>query len=178
MASALSASSGLSAVSASLASVVSHSGLIDLIGLIGLSDLGMISLVGLLASSARQLIVFFGLNCLKGKGFEIEMKQSQHDLFWRERWLWCVRRVFSSLAGLNSVFEKALQNAIQLFLDRIPQMTKYCIMRECENILHGFLYVFDLAFVILKGIYGFKFPKRFLAISSRDLTSSLLFCQS
>ncbi len=41
---------------------------------------------------------------------------------------------------------------------------------ECENILHGFLYVFDLAFVILKGLYGFKFSKRFLEISSRDLT--------
>jgi hypothetical protein len=26
----------------------------------------------------------------------------------------------------------------------------------------------------LKGIYGFKFPKRFLEISSRDLTSSFL----
>ncbi len=45
---------------------------------------------------------------------------------------------------------------------------------RCENILHGFLYVFDLAFVILKGIYGFEFPKRFLEISSRDLTSLLL----
>ncbi len=44
----------------------------------------------------------------------------------------------------------------------------------CENILHGYLYVFDLAFVILKGIYGFKFPKKFLEISSRDLTSFLL----
>jgi hypothetical protein len=88
--------------------------------------------------------------------------------------LWCVWRVFSSLAGLDSVFEKALQNAIQLFLDRILQIAKYCIMRECENILHGFLYVFDLAFVILKGVYGFKFPKRFLEISSRDLTSFLL----
>jgi hypothetical protein len=53
-------------------------------------------------------------------------------------------------------------------------MTKYCIMRECENILHGYLYVFDLAFVILKRIYGFKFPKKFLEISSRDLTSFLL----
>ncbi len=88
--------------------------------------------------------------------------------------MWCVWRVFSSLAGLDSVFEKALQNAIQLFLDRILQIAKYCIMRECENILHGFLYVFDLAFVILKGVYGFKFPKRFLEISSRDLTSFLL----
>jgi hypothetical protein len=41
----------------------------------------------------------------------------------------------------------------------------------CENILYGFLYVCDLAFVILKIIYSFKFPKRFLEISSRDLTS-------
>jgi hypothetical protein len=47
-------------------------------------------------------------------------------------------------------------------------------MRECENILCGYVYDGDLVFVILKGIYGFKFPKRFLEISSRDLTSSLL----
>jgi hypothetical protein len=100
------------------------------------------------------------------------------SLIWRESGLWCEWRVFSSLAGLNSVFEDALQNAKQLFFDRIPQMTKYCIMRECENILHGFLCVFELAFVILKGIYGFKFPKRFLEISSRNLTTSFLFCRS
>ena len=46
---------------------------------------------------------------------------------------------------------------------------------RCENILCGYLYDGDLVFVSLKGIYGFKFPKRFLEISSRDLTSSLLF---
>ncbi len=46
---------------------------------------------------------------------------------------------------------------------------------ECENILHGYLYGGDLLFVILKGIYGFKFPKRFLEISLRDLTSSSFF---
>ncbi len=57
-------------------------------------------------------------------------------------------------------------------------MAKYCIMRECENILCGYLYDGDLVFVILKEIYSFKFPKRFWEISSRDLTSSLLFCQS
>jgi hypothetical protein len=49
-------------------------------------------------------------------------------------------------------------------------MTKCCIMRECENILRGYLYDGDLVFVILKGISIFKFPKRFLEISSRDLT--------
>jgi hypothetical protein len=46
--------------------------------------------------------------------------------------------------------------------------------QKCENILRGYLYVCDLAFVILKGIYGFKFLKRFLEISSRDLTSFFL----
>jgi hypothetical protein len=94
------------------------------------------------------------------------------SLIRRESGLWCEWRVvFSSLAGLDSVFENALQNVKQLFSTRIPQMTKYCIMRECENILHGYLYGGDLLFVILKGIYGFKFPKRFLEISYIDLTS-------
>jgi hypothetical protein len=94
------------------------------------------------------------------------------SLIWRESGLWCEWRLFSSLAGLNSVFENALQNAKQLFHISLPQITKYCIMRECENICCGYLYDGDLVFVILKGIYGFKSPKRFLEISSRDLTSS------
>ncbi len=60
-------------------------------------------------------------------------------------------------------------------------MTKYCVMRVCENICNGYLYVVTQHLLILKGIYSFKFPKRFLEISSRDLTSFLLlffFCQS
>jgi hypothetical protein len=82
--------------------------------------------------------------------------------------------VLLHIGRLDSVFWNALQNATQLFFDRIPQITKYCIMRECENILRGYLHDGDLVFVILKGIYGFKFPQRFLEISSRDLTSFLL----
>jgi hypothetical protein len=122
------------------------------------------------ASSAKNGFIGLGLTGFIGLGlgsivnslqFEIDMKPSPHDLFWRESGLWCVRRVFSSLVGLNSVFGNALQNATQLFFDRILQMTKDCVMRECENILHGFLYVFDLAFVILKGIYIINSPKGF-----------------
>jgi hypothetical protein len=71
-------------------------------------------------------------------------------------------------------FGDALQNAKQLFSTRLLQMTKYYVMRECENILCGYLYDGDLVFVILKGVSVFKFPKRFLEISSRDLTSSFL----
>jgi hypothetical protein len=86
--------------------------------------------------------------------------------------------VLLHIGRLDSVFRNTLQNASQIFFNRIPQITKYCIMRECENIFCGYLYDGDLVFVILKRNYGFKFPKRFLEISSRDLTSSFLFCQS
>ena len=51
----------------------------------------------------------------------------------------------------------------------------------CDNIHSWISLSGDLAFSHQDGIYGFKFPKRFLEISSRDLTSSsssFLFCQS
>jgi hypothetical protein len=66
------------------------------------------------------------------------------SLIRRESGLWCDWRVFSSLAGLDSVSKNALQNAKQLFHVSLPQMAKYCIMRECENILCGYLYDGDL----------------------------------
>jgi hypothetical protein len=126
----------------------------------------------------RQIVVSLGLIAVSLGNvhikFKIKTKLSPCYLLARESWLWCVRRVFSSLAGLNSVFGDALQNEKQLFSTRIPQMTKYCIMRECENILCGYLYDGDLVFVILKGISIFEFPKRTLEISSRYLTSILL----
>jgi hypothetical protein len=95
------------------------------------------------------------------------------QLLVRESWLW---HVILPTWRLDSFFfgGGALQNAKQLFSTRLSKMMKYCIMRECENILCGYCYVSDLAFVILKGIYRFKFPKRFLEISSRDLTSSFV----
>jgi hypothetical protein len=86
----------------------------------------------------------------------------------RESWLWHVLCSFNSF-----FFEDRLQNAKQLFSLRLPKMTKYCIMRECENILRGYIFDGDLVFVILKGISIFKLPKMFLEISSRDLTPSL-----
>ena len=48
----------------------------------------------------------------------------------------------------------------------------------CDNIHSWISLSGDLAFSHQDGIYGFKFPKRFLEISSRDLTSSFLFSQS
>ncbi len=49
-------------------------------------------------------------------------------------------------------------------------MTKYCIMRECDNIHSWISLSGDLTFSQQDGIHGFEFPKRFLEISSRDLT--------
>jgi hypothetical protein len=51
-------------------------------------------------------------------------------------------------------------------------------IQTCDNIHSWISLSGDLAFSHQDGIYGFKFPKRFLEISSRDLTSSFLFCQS
>jgi hypothetical protein len=48
--------------------------LIGFIGLVGLVSFGLNGLVG------KGIIV----NCLQ---FKIEMKRSQHDLFWKESWL-------------------------------------------------------------------------------------------
>jgi len=43
-------------------------------------------------------------------------------------------------------------------------------MRECDNIHSWISLSGDLAYSHQDGIYGFKFPERFLEISSRDLT--------
>jgi hypothetical protein len=69
-------------------------------------------------------------------------------MFVREGWLWCVRRVLTSLAGLDSdlFFGLALQNGKQIFFNRILQMTKHFLMRECENIPKGISQCCDSAF--------------------------------
>jgi hypothetical protein len=92
----------------------------------------------------------------------------------REGWLWCVRRVLSSLAGLDSefFFRLALQNGKQIFFNRILQITKYFVMRECENIPTGISLCCDSAFAHKKVFSIFEFPERFLGISWRDLTIS------
>ena len=67
--------------------------------------------------------------------------------------------VLLHIAGLDSVLENTLQNATQLFFNRIPQMTKYCVMRECENNHSWISLSGDLLFSHQQEIYGFKFSK-------------------
>jgi len=68
-----------------------------------------------------------------------------------------------------------LQFAKQLFFVRLPQMTKFFVMRECDNILSGYLCAVTTVFSQQDGIYGFKFIKWFLEISSSEIS---LFSQS
>jgi hypothetical protein len=176
--------SGISGISG-FSSRISHNGLVGLIGislvslvdlvsLSGINDLvGFDSLVAAIIAAAEFLVAMTTQAATaKTHGVAIKLASSTKitsaaiwyyctaflvllSLTWRESGLWCEWRVFSSLAGLDSVFENALQNAKQLFHISLPQMTKYCVMRKCENILCGYLYDGDLVFVILKGIYGF-----------------------
>jgi hypothetical protein len=92
--------------------------------------------------------------------------------FVREGWLWCVRRL-SSLAGLDLdfFFGHVLQYAKQVFLVRIPQVTKYFVMRECEDSYTKSLCC-DSAFAHKKEFYIFKFPERFLEISCAEISLS------
>ncbi len=152
--------------------VLHHISLVKIINFIGLISLdghiGCNSLIGdVIVVSLGLVAVSLGNVCIK---FEIKTKLSPYYLFVRESWLWCVRRVFYSLTGLDSVFGNALQNATELFFNRIPQMTKYFVMRECENIPTGISLCCDSAFAYKKEFSIFKFPERFLEISWRDLT--------
>jgi hypothetical protein len=74
----------------------------------------------------------------------------------KKMWLWIVS--FGESYNYNG---DVLQLAEQIFSLSLPQMTKYCIMRECENIHSWISLVDDLVFSHQGEIYGFKFPKRF-----------------
>ena len=75
----------------------------------------------------------------------------------------------------ESYHDDVLQFAKQLFSVRLLLMTKFFVMRECDNILSEYLCVVTTVFSQQDGIYGFKSPKRFLEISSSEIS---LFSQS
>ena len=97
-----------------------------------------------------------------------------HSLVREMIWWWLVlsrKNLCWWLASFGESYHgDVLQYTKQLFSLRLPQMTKYCVMRECDNIHSWISLSGDLAFSHQDGIYGFKFPQKFLEISSRDLT--------
>jgi hypothetical protein len=70
-------------------------------------------------------------------------------------------------AKTNSYFLISLRPTKQLFFIRLPQMTKYFVMRESEHI--G-----DTSIWSQEGISIFKFPERFLMISCAEISLSWL----
>jgi hypothetical protein len=67
----------------------------------------------------------------------------------------------------DSYFGDGIQHAKQFFFIRLPQMTKYFGMRECEHI--G-----DTSIWSQEGISIFKFPERFLMIPCAEISLSWL----
>jgi hypothetical protein len=194
--------SGISGING-ISSRISHNGLIGLIGISLVSLINLVSLSGIndlvgfdslvaVIIAAAEFLVAMATQAATAKTHRVTIKLASAtkitsaaiwyyctallvllSLIWRERGLWGEWRVFSSLAGLASDFQNALQNAKQLFAVRIPLMTKYFIMRECDNTLHGYLFVVTTVLSHQDGIHGFKFPNRFseISCSCRDLTS-------
>jgi hypothetical protein len=102
--------------------LISLVGLNGHIGFVNLGSTSLTSLVGLIG--VIGCIGLNGHNDVIGLINKMEFEIPYYS-FVRESWLWRVRRFFS-LAGLKSefFFGHALQYAKQVFLDRIPQMTK------------------------------------------------------
>jgi hypothetical protein len=88
----------------------------------------------------------------------------------REKDVACADFYFCTLLQPDSHFGDAIQDAKQIILSRLPQMTKYFVMRECEDIPGWISLCCDSAFAHKKKFSIFKFPERFLEISCRDLT--------
>jgi len=97
--------------------------------------------------------------------FETKMNQSQYYSFVREKDVACVDSYFHTLLRPDSHFGDAIQDAKQLFLSRLSQMTNYFVMRECENIPTWISLCLTTVFSQQRGISVFKFSKRFSEFS-------------
>jgi len=88
-----------------------------------------------------------------------------HSLMREKMWWWLAlarKKMWVWIASFGKSYNcDVLQLAEQIFSLSLPQMTKYCVMRECENIHTWISQIGDLAFSHQGEIYGFKFPKRF-----------------
>jgi hypothetical protein len=93
----------------------------------------------------------------------------------RETILWWLalakKKMWRWIASFGeSYHDDVLQFAKQLLSVRRLLMTKLFVMRECDNILSGYFCAVTTVFSQQDGIYGFKFPKRILEISSSEIS--------
>ncbi len=93
----------------------------------------------------------------------------------REKMCWWLalarKKMWRWIASLGESYHNdVLQFAKQLFSVRLLLMTKFFVMRECDNILSGYLCAVTTVISQQDGIYGFKFPTRFWEISSSEIS--------
>ncbi len=86
-----------------------------------------------------------------------------YSLVREKMWWWLAlarKKMWWWIASFGKSYNgDVLQHAKQLFSLGLPQMTKYCVMRECDNIHSWISLSGDLAFSHQDGVYGFKFPE-------------------
>ena len=129
-----------------------------------------------MASQAAKATILTSATKIADMAFYYFASSSLHVcLLVREKMCWWLalarKKMWRWIASFGESYHgDVLQFAKQLLPVRLLLMTKFFVMRECDNILSGYLCAVTTVFSQQDGIYGFKFPKRFLEISSRDLT--------
>jgi len=103
--------------------------------------------------------------CRRGIYYFASSTLHVHLLVKEKMWWWLAlarKKMWLWIASFGKSYNgDVLQLAQQIFSFGLPQTTKYCVMRECENIHSWISLVGDLVFSHQEGeIYGFKFPKR------------------
>jgi len=84
----------------------------------------------------------------------------------RVKMLWWLalakKKMWRWIASFGNFYHgDVVQFAKQLFSIRLLLMTEFFFMRECDNILSGYLCAVTTVFSQQDGIYGFKFLTRF-----------------
>ncbi len=118
----------------------------------------------------RQKLFIFSIThrvrCLAGLHFAFSLVHSSRRSL--NAALWAGRNAQCNIQRVDGQNRQAVR-LVGNRSEEEPNIAARC-HRCCYNILSGYLSVVTTVFSQQDGIYGFKFAKRFLEISSRDLT--------
>jgi hypothetical protein len=177
----------ISLVSLGLISLVGHIDLIGIVGLINLCGTSLISLVdliGFIALLGLNGLVSFGLNGLNGINLigvslsiiciQFGIKKKIPMLLVYEGGLVVVceeSTFFSCWIQLRLFLWTCITKwKTNIFFNRIPQMIKYFVMRECEDIPTRNLYAATHHLLTRRIFLFLKFPERFSEISCAEIS--------
>jgi hypothetical protein len=106
---------------------------------------------------------------------QLQLRILKQMLYWNE----CTKSLERCYAQLKLIWSNQLppvmlMSFLTLWHGQFALPYIQYLRSHCDNIHSWISLSGDLVFSHLQGIYGFKFPKRFLEVSSRDLTLFLL----